>query len=178
MLEAKRLARPSKRPVDTADAGTLENRFRAFSERTTVVRGNLGFGRKTSRKAIEAAAGFGPVQVHHVHSNTEDVTIETVHDMTAILKENKRKRLSGHDGYTPSRDLRHVATIPNGVIVKLFQMGINPYRNEDWPKVAAMLDDPDYEWLRTAPGTISRRTPRQYFSSPSRKLAHAGPREL
>ena len=93
---------------------------------------------------------------------TDDMVQHQWQDCTDILQETKRLRDEVGDGYTPSRDLRRVAHIPDILIVRWLQEGINVYQAEHWPKVAARLDDPDYAYLRTSYGKVSSRPAREY----------------
>jgi hypothetical protein len=66
------------------------------------------------------------------------------------------KAMANHnDGYTPSRDLRRVATIPAGVRLKwMIEEGWDCLNPDHADKLTAKLNDPDYSFLRTAPGRI------------------------
>lgn len=141
----------------------------ALKDRLSMVRGNQGFGRKPSRGALAQMAAYEPVDIHHYDDATGETTIETIHDPNPVIDANVAFQNSGHDGFTPSRDFKHVARIPNGEVVKLFAMGLNPYRNEDWPRIAAMLDSPDWKKWRTGGGKISRRPFREYLGARIRR---------
>lgn len=52
------------------------------------------------------------------------------------------------------KNMWKVASIPNIVVEQWKKQGIDIFRDEDWPKVQAKLNDPDYKWLRTSPGKI------------------------
>jgi hypothetical protein len=75
-------------------------------------------------------------------------------DAEAILDANKAAA-NTNDGYSPSRELRRVATIPDIV-------GLKWLHEEGWwyqdPKyadrLARKLNDPDWRHLRTAPGRV------------------------
>ena len=86
-------------------------------------------------------------------------------DFGPILDAAKERRLSGHDGYNSDRSMRLVAYLPQNVVEMFYRKGINVYRNEDWPKVAAYLDSPDAAAWRTDGGRskISKIRPREYF---------------
>ena len=78
-------------------------------------------------------------------------------DVEPILEANKALQNSG-DGYTPSRDLRRAASIPLAIIEKWKnELGVNVFDQNDMPKVLALLDSNEYRFLRTAPGTLSRK---------------------
>lgn len=82
-------------------------------------------------------------------------TIHSTQDLAPILDRNKA--MANHnDGYSPSRELRRVASIPAGVRLKIMaEQGWDPWRPDLYPeKMAALLNDPDWRHLRTAPGRI------------------------
>ena len=142
----------------------------ALSDRITMLRGRGAFGRKPKRSVVSQISQDGPVQIHHHHtSHGEDgqFTIETVQDVSPILNANVAEMNSGNDGYTPSRDLRKVASIPLIEVHRLLQQGIDIFKEADWPKIAAKLDDPEWSKFRTSPGKISRRPFRQYLKASS-----------
>ena len=81
--------------------------------------------------------------------------IEYIEDVEPALECNKNRQNSGHDGYTPSRDLRHVAHIPDIIILKwLKEDGLNFFDKNHWPGIKRKLNDPDWRWLRTASGKV------------------------
>jgi len=88
--------------------------------------------------------------------------IKSVQDVEPILTNNKRL-YNLNDGYSKSREWRRAASVPNIIIEKWLRMGINAYKLEDQPKILAMLDSPEYAFLRTAPGRLSKRPIRHFF---------------
>ena len=76
-------------------------------------------------------------------------------DVEAILDRNKAMR-THNDGYVADRSMRRVATIP--LIVRniiLNDHGWDPWKPHLYPeKMAALLNDPDWAFLRTADGRI------------------------
>ncbi len=149
----------------------LDERFRNVSESMTLVRGRGAFGRKPNRARLMEAAAYGPVTTHHYDDSTGTTTLATLQDLEPIFNANRDDRNSGHDGYTPSRDFRRVASIPNSIVMEWHSKGINMLRNEDWGKVVAMLDDPDYAHLRTdaTRSRISKKATRKVFVPPNRR---------
>ena len=144
----------------------------------SLIRRDLGYGRRIKQWVIDRLARQRPIEVHKTQASG-DVEIDLYHDPKPILAANRALRLrDGFDGYTPSRDLRWVARIPNGAVAKLIRMGINPYRKEGFEKLLAILDDPAYEQFRVSTGTLTRRAIRQFFVPRSRKIITRGPREL
>ena len=73
--------------------------------------------------------------------------------------ERNRQLANWNDGYSPTRELRRVATIPAVI-------GLKWLNEEGWwfqhaahdpdvaRKLAQKLNDPDYAYLRTAPGRV------------------------
>lgn len=82
------------------------------------------------------------------------LTFERTQDCEPILERNKALQNDG-DGYSPSRDLRRVASIPNVVIEKwLNEDGINLFDPAHADAVRRKLNDPEWRHLRTAPGQV------------------------
>ncbi len=66
-------------------------------------------------------------------------------------------------------DLRRVARIPTVLLEKwLREEGIDFRTKEGWNRVLAKLDDPEYEFLRTSPGSIGSRNRQTIYSVPNR----------
>lgn len=88
---------------------------------------------------------------------TGDLTVHREADVEPILELNKALYNSG-DGYSPSREWRRAATVPDAIIEKWKnELGIDIADKNDWPKIMALLDSNEYLFLRTAPGTLSRK---------------------
>lgn len=66
------------------------------------------------------------------------------------------KAMATHnDGYTPSRDMRRVASIPLSLIAMWKQAeGWDALDPDHADKLKAKLNDSEWLWLRTAPGRI------------------------
>ncbi len=104
--------------------------------------------------------------------STGEVFDHHVQDVEPILLNNKRLNRDaeeGNGGYSDTREWRRIASIPLILVEKwLREEGINAMLREHWPYVAAKLDSPEYAFLRTAPGRVSRRPLRSYPSTHSR----------
>ena len=77
-------------------------------------------------------------------------------DVTAHLEQNKAM-MNHNDGYSPSRELRRVASIPAIIILKWKEeLGVDFYSSdpEQKRKVRQLLNSNEYLFLRTAPGRI------------------------
>lgn len=80
--------------------------------------------------------------------------IESIQDVEPIL--DKNKALHNHDdGYSPSREMRRAATIPNIIIMKWRrELGVDIHNPDHWPKVKQLLNSSEWRYLRTAPGNL------------------------
>lgn len=143
----------------------LSDAMKRFSAATTMIRGDLGYGRKAKpeKGALAQMAQFGPVDTHFYDDATGETTIKTVHYIKPILDQNRADRLSGRDGYSPSRELRHVARIPEGVVAQFYAQGINLLQEEGWEYVKALLDSNEYSELRTVEGKLGGKPIRTHF---------------
>jgi hypothetical protein len=79
-------------------------------------------------------------------------------DVAPVLEHNKAAA-NHNDGYSASRDLRRVASIPYVVMIKwLNEEGFWALDADKDPdvakKLAAKLNDPDWRYLRTADGHV------------------------
>lgn len=75
---------------------------------------------------------------------------------TQILERNKAM-FNHNDGYTPSRDMQRVASIPQAVIEEYAARGINLFHPAHEPELRALLNNSDYRFLRTAPGFVGKK---------------------
>src|SRR5882724_1874833 len=75
--------------------------------------------------------------------------IESVQDVEPILERNKALQNST-DGYTPSRDMKFVATIPPIIEMKWrTELGIDINNRNHWPAVKRLLNSSEWSYLRT-----------------------------
>lgn len=79
--------------------------------------------------------------------------ITRVQDVEPILEENKRL-MSLNDGYSPTRELRRVASIPFIVVEQWRAEGIDIFDKNCREAVRRKLNDPENLFLRTAPGRV------------------------
>ena len=73
--------------------------------------------------------------------------IKSTQDVEAILAHNRMLQVDTTK--TRTKEMRHVASIPNIVIEQWIKEGINLFKKEDWGRVKKKLNDPDYKYLRT-----------------------------
>jgi hypothetical protein len=92
---------------------------------------------------------------------TGDLTVIRSADAGPILEANKALASSG-DGYSPSRELRRAATVPF-IVYELWKnlYGVDMFNPDHGPKVMELLDSSEWAYLRTAPGTLSRKPRRR-----------------
>ncbi len=109
--------------------------------------------------------GTDELQQLATYDDVEDkLVVRTKQDVTAILKNNKSLYSMG-DGYSPTREWRRAASIPNVVIHKWYKQGIRIEDPNAWPLIASALDSPEFLHFRTAPGRLSDSPRREYFTS-------------
>jgi hypothetical protein len=81
-------------------------------------------------------------------------TVVSQQNHEPILEQNKAMA-THNDGYTPSRDMRRVASIPMLLIHKwLTEEGWDAFAPENSDKLKATLNSSEYLYLRTAPGRL------------------------
>jgi hypothetical protein len=83
----------------------------------------------------------------------QGVTFAAQADVTPILEANQAAA-SHNNGYSPDKSLRRCATIPLIILQKWRETeGWDPFNTSDpdvQKKLAAKLDDPEWQYLRTA----------------------------
>lgn len=88
----------------------------------------------------------------HIDDNTFGIKYED--DPSEILDANKQYHLHS-DGYSPSKDLKHVARIPPILYYKwLFEEGIDCLNPDHQPAVRRKLNSNEYAYLRTGGGVL------------------------
>lgn len=99
---------------------------------------------------------MGDHGIHREWHDHEDgnITIIEKQDVTDILDRNKAMA-THNDGYTPSRDVRRVASLPMILVHKwLVEEGWNALDPKCGDKLKAKLNSSEYLYLRTAPGRL------------------------
>lgn len=85
------------------------------------------------------------------------VTYAASQEVDEILDANKAKA-NHNDGYTASRDMRRVASIPYALIMKWrAEEGWDAFNPEHAEKLKAKLNSSEFAYLRTAGGTLDYR---------------------
>lgn len=87
--------------------------------------------------------------VFHTDDYGNIEVIERVQDVSEVLKQNEIMR-NNWDGYSPSKDTRHVAEVPVVVWEHLVKQGIA----DDPKRLRAWLNDPDNRMFRVTDGKV------------------------
>lgn len=141
----------------------LVERNPVASSGISMVRARGAYGRKPNRKLLNEIAKTGPVDVFHYDEMTDTSTIHTFQNCDPVIESNKENYTDPNA--TVKGDFWRAASIPLSVVHNLMTQGVNIFDKNDWPKIAALLDSPNYLHFRTAPGTISRRPHREYVQA-------------
>jgi hypothetical protein len=89
---------------------------------------------------------------HRLHDG--DWVVETRQDVRPILDFNKWSQNHNH-GYSVDRSIRHVASIPLIIIEKWRnELGVDYWNPDHQDKVDALLNDPEWRWLRSTRATL------------------------
>jgi hypothetical protein len=106
-------------------------------------------------RLLDFDAQTGVAEYHHYDSLIDRTIIETVQDVTPILECNKALLNSDDRGWSLSRELRRAAAIPDIIVLKWRNdYGIDVFNRDHWPAVKRLLNDPEWRYLRTAPGRL------------------------
>lgn len=91
---------------------------------------------------------------HHMIEDENGTSFAASAATDPVIERNKAMA-THNDGYTPDRELRRVASIPYIIGQKwLNEEGWWFLDPENADKLAAKLNDPDWAYLRTAPGRV------------------------
>lgn len=92
---------------------------------------------------------------HRIERTLDDELIDhAAQDVEAILDRN-RAMAGENDGFSPTRELRRVASIPLALILRWkSEEGWDAFDPAHADRLAAKLNDPEFQFLRTAPGRV------------------------
>jgi len=110
-----------------------------------------------AKRELLIGPDFAGDVAHYAEDDGEGgLLIHSVQDVAPVLERNKALQ-TANDGYSASRELRRVAFIPNILRVKwLNEEGWDAYRPDLYgEKLVAKLNDPEWRFLRTAPGRVA-----------------------
>jgi hypothetical protein len=107
------------------------------------------------RRLLDFDPLTGVAEYHSYDPATRRTIIETAQDVAPILERNKSLSTDDDRGWSSSRDFRRAAAIPDVIILKWRnEHGVDLFDRNHWPAVKRLLNDPDWRWLRTAPGKL------------------------
>lgn len=87
--------------------------------------------------------------------NDDGGAVVSSQDVGAVLERNKALA-NENNGWNATRDMRRVATIPMILLQKWqAEEGWDPWDPANGDRLARKLNDPDYAYLRTAPGRVA-----------------------
>ena len=90
---------------------------------------------------------------HNYDHHTGITTIETTQDCSSFVEENKKRHNSSYQKDGIKQEWMHAATIPIIIQMKWKQeLGVDIYNPDHSKKIAALLNDPEYRYLKT--GTL------------------------
>jgi len=98
-----------------------------------------------------------PISTALSYDHTTDTVIQKRQQDVEPLLEMNRKEFNGDtpNGYGTFKDMRKVASIPLIVIEKWKkELGVDAFNKNDMPKVKKLLNDPEWQFLRTSKGRI------------------------
>jgi hypothetical protein len=91
----------------------------------------------------------GLVETFHM-DDEGNIAFQMTADVEPAIEDNKRA-ISHGDGFTPSRDMVRVASIPIAIQYEWIQkFGVDPLRKENEPLLKRLLNSNEYRYLRTS----------------------------
>lgn len=92
--------------------------------------------------------------IFHDRPDTDGFTLETRQDISSIIEANKKAQNEG-DGYTPSRDMKHVATVPF-IVLQIWaqEAGVEMSDPAFSEIIKRKLNDSDLKYFRTGMGDV------------------------
>jgi hypothetical protein len=80
--------------------------------------------------------------------------ISSEQDVEAIVEDNKARQ-NHNDGFSPTRELRHIAHVPTIIWLKWLQEeGFDAFDPANDALLRRKLNDPEWRYLRTCPGRV------------------------
>jgi hypothetical protein len=92
----------------------------------------------------------GITRYWHYNDETDEATIQTTQDMTAVIEANKRDFAAVDNKANWKGEWHHVASIPESVYFQLKAEG----KLDDQAYMKKWLNDPDNRFFRVRPGSV------------------------
>ena len=111
----------------------------------------------TKVRALPSLTQWGIHKTFHPHPDGS-FTVKTSQDAEPIIERNKADQNLGNNGYTKSRNMQKVASIPMTVQLKWrIEEGIDIYNPDHALAVARKLNDPEWRHLRCGLGQLQTK---------------------
>lgn len=89
------------------------------------------------------------------HVDDDTFALTHTQDVGPIFDFNKEHANDGSGGWSPSRDIRHVARVPNVVYYRMLNVhGVDMLNPDHKAAVARLLNSSDYAHVRTGGGVL------------------------
>lgn len=93
-----------------------------------------------------------------IHFDGDRAVVGFRGDNTARMDENARLRNDGSNGYSPSRELRHIIELDNASILLIASMyQVKPLSPEFDEIVLRLANDPDWKNIRVCDGPVGTK---------------------
>jgi len=105
----------------------------------------------TEKRILDRDSLTGAISTFEYDEGEDRALIHQTTDVGPTLEQNKRFQNDGTGGWTPSRDFRHAARIPNAVIELWRTMyGVDIFNKNHAPAVKRLLNSSEWKFLRVA----------------------------
>jgi hypothetical protein len=95
------------------------------------------------------------VRCDFAHLDDDTFVIKHTQDVEPIFDFNKAHATDGSGGWSPTRDIRHVARVPNVVYYHMLNThGVDMLNKDHREAVRRLLNSSDYAHVRTGGGVI------------------------
>lgn len=107
------------------------------------------------KRLLDYDPATGVSTYHEYNHQNKTTTIGYSQNVESILSLNKEMAKDLDRGYTSAdKTMRRVASIPVVVQLQWLKEGLDLYNKDHWSGIAKKLNDPDWRYLRTAPGRV------------------------
>ena len=102
------------------------------------------------KKILDVSPDKAITRTWHFNPDTEETTIQTTQDVTAVIEANKRDFAAIDNKANWKGEWHHVASIPESLYYKLKAEG----KLDDQAYMKKFLNDPDNRFFRVRPGQV------------------------
>lgn len=111
----------------------------------------------------------------HVDEANGEITIVHAEDVEHVLKKNEEQFRNSSKFTRMQDEWHHWARIPPGIYHRWkSELGVDIMKSEDWPKVVALLHDPEWRKLRVSQGNFQKRPARSHPTTVGGQRRRAG----